>query len=233
MDKLLRNSLIAVCVAAVILLGAAATILIQISQQLHRTPNLMLKVEATVDYAGRAAKNFDDATRVWKDASQTEANYLHNTLPILTQQVQTDLNSSNSLLISLTKTSDTLTETTKTLSVKADQTLSATNSLLYTTNQTVAGIQPTELAMTNTLFKVGTSLDLFNKKLADPNIDTMLFHFAHISATGDHMLDTANKVETKATHSYLYPSTNPIHKTWDYLSPFLLPAATVASRIVP
>lgn len=233
MDKPLRNSLIAVCVAAVVLLGAAATILIQVSVQLHKSPYLMLKVEATVDYVGRAAKNFDDATKVWKEASQTEADYLHNTLPAITKQVQTNLTNSNSLLVSLKNTSEIVSQSATTLTTQAATTLASTSTLFNTANETVAGFQPVERAATDSLFHLKTTLDLFGTTISDPNIKTTLSNVVGMTTTGNHMLFTADAVETKATHSYLHPSTNPLHRAWDYVSPFLVPAATVASRIVP
>lgn len=232
MDKTLRNSLVSVCVAAIVFLGAAATILIQISHQLHQTPNLMLKVEATVDYIGRSAKNFDDATKTWKDASQTEADYLHNTLPALTTQIQTNLSSSNDLLRSVKTTSDTLASSVASISGDAHQTLSAANTLFGTTNQTIAGLQPAEKATIDTLFKFQTSLDLFNTTLSDPNIKATMFNVAGMTVSGNHMLFTADQVETKATHRYLFPSHNPIVRAWEFTEPILVPSAQITGALL-
>lgn len=158
--------------AAVLLLGAAATILIQVSVQLHRTPNLMLKVEATVDYVGRSAKNFDDATKVWKEASQTEADYLHNTLPVLTQQVQTNLSNSNALLVSLKNTSDTVSRSANTITAQTAVTLATTNSLLARTD---TNLQPVLTNLSNTSLEAQTLI-------SDPAIKGSLHNIQETSA---------------------------------------------------
>lgn len=158
--------------AAVLLLGAAATILIQVSNQLHRTPNLMLKVEATVDYVGRSAKNFDDATKVWKEASQTEADYLHNTLPVITKQVQANLTNSNALLVSLKNTSDTVAQSANTITTQTATTLETTNKLLAHTD---TNLQP----VLQNVASVSLSAQAL---IADPAIKASLTNIQETSA---------------------------------------------------
>jgi len=172
MDKALQLAKVLMYGAAVLLLGAAATILIQVSVQLHRTPNLMLKVEATVDYVGRSAKNFDDATKVWKEASQTEADYLHNTLPVLTKQVQTNLTNSNALLVSLKNTSDTVSQSANAVTAQTTTTLETTNTLLARTD---ANLQPVLQNLSATALSAQTLI-------ADPSIKASLVNIQETSA---------------------------------------------------
>jgi hypothetical protein len=172
MDKALQLVKILMYGAAVLLLGSAATVLIQVSIQLHKTPNLMLKVEATVDYVGRSAKNFDDATKVWKEASQTEADYLHNTLPVLTKQVQTNLTNSNALLVSLKNTSDTVSQSANTITTQTTATLATTNNLLAHTD---TNLQPVLTNLSNTSLAAQTLI-------SDPAIKGSLINLQETSA---------------------------------------------------
>ncbi len=158
--------------AAVLVLGAAATILFQVSLQLHKTPNLMLKVEATVDYVGRSAKNFDDATKVWKEASETETDYLHNTLPVLTQQVQTNLTNSNALLVSLKTTSDTVAQSANNITTQTAATLNTANGLLAHTD---TNLQPVLQNLSNVSLSAQTLI-------ADPSIKASLTNIQETSA---------------------------------------------------
>jgi uncharacterized protein YoxC len=145
MDKLLKG-------AAALFFLAAASILIQISWQVHRTPDLTLKIEAAVDYTARAAKNFDDATRVWKSASQRESDLLGKELPTLTNQLQQNLQS-------LQQTTDTLNHSVASITTDVHNTTQSANGLLASatrttdqvpavlteTQQTLAGVRKTTL----------------------------------------------------------------------------------------
>lgn len=72
----------------------------------------------------------------------------------------------------------------------------------------------------------------FDALLTDPSVVLTMGNVSRITATSEHMLVTADAVETKATQTYLHPSTNPLHRTWQYLSPFLLPAAQIGAATV-
>ena len=63
------------------------------------------------------------------------------------------------------------------------------------------------------------------------NATQLLANAVAISATGDHMLSTADAVETKATQSYLHPSHNPFKRAWDTANPFLVAGAKIAASI--
>lgn len=125
-----------------------------------------------MDYVGRSAKNFDDATKVWKEASQTEADYLHNTLPMLTKQVQTNLTNSNALLVSLKNTSDTVSQSADTITAQTTNTLATTNGLLAHTN---ANLQP----VLQNLSAVSLSAQTL---IADPSIKASLTNIQETSA---------------------------------------------------
>lgn len=68
--------------------------------------------------------------------------------------------------------------------------------------------------------------------VADPNLKRILQQSADIETTGNHMLVTADAVETKATKDYLHPSTNPMVRTWKAVEPFLIPLAEIGGAVV-
>ena len=93
------------------------------------------------------------------------------------------------------------------------------------------------------LGKVDDAIGRFNDLLAsakvavdgvaplESNLTVMIAEAQPGVASFDHMLATADKVETKGTKDYLHPSKNPIKRTWKTVAPFLLPAARVAGAI--
>lgn len=56
------------------------------------------------------------------------------------------------------------------------------------------------------------------------NVDAM-------TKTTDQMLDTANQVETKATHDYLHPSKNPFVRSWQIAKPFVVPSIQIGGAV--
>lgn len=71
----------------------------------------------------------------------------------------------------------------------------------------------------------------FNAMLADPNIALTMKNVQGMTASGNHMLFTADAVETKATKGYLHPPTNPAARAWMEIKPFLIPAAQVGGAV--
>lgn len=138
MSKLVQIGQFIFWMAGATLLTGMAMICFQVYIQLHRTPTLSLKAEAAVDYVGRAAQNFDQATAVWKTASQSEADYMQKTLPVLTKQAETNLNNSNALLVSLRQSSDKAGLAIDGLSAQSQAVLAAAKDTITTTNKLVA-----------------------------------------------------------------------------------------------
>lgn len=222
--KLIKEGFIIALLAAVLVLVLEVVYSIDRFRNavVKTTPALVQKMDTDLDelhsILTQTYKITSD-TRLTLDnvnkAAIDERFYFEKQVPLVTADVR-----------NLIQTSDATIAGLQTISPRV-------GTLLDTANQTVAGIQPTEKSATDALVGLHTSLDLFNTTLSDPNIKTTMFNVAGITQSANHMLLTADQVETKATHSYLHPSTNPVHRTWDYLSPFLVPAATVASRIIP
>ena len=102
---------------------------------------------------------------------------------------------------------------------------------LGTVNDTVRGLQPLERSLTATADASTATINTFNGRLSDPKIDALLNDFRDMSDTSRHMLITADAVETKATFSYLHPSTNPWKRTWDAVSPFLVAGAKITANV--
>ena len=121
----------------------------------------------------------------------------------------------------ITKVSDKAGDAVVAVKIVADQ---ATTDL-KTTNTLIEGAQPlvghlNEVAMGAT--KVEGSLNDF---LTDKTMFQLRQNLTDTTGTFSHMLVTADAVETKSTHNYLHPSTNPVKRSWQVVSPFLLPAA--------
>jgi hypothetical protein len=96
---------------------------------------------------------------------------------------------------------------------------------LKTTNTLIKGAQPLVGHLDETVVgatKVEASLNDF---LTDKTMLQLRQNLTDTTGTFSHMLVTADAVETKSTHNYLHPSTNPVKRSWQVVSPFLLPAA--------
>jgi hypothetical protein len=82
-----------------------------------------------------------------------------------------------------------------------------------------------------TLGTADAGLTRFNFLMNDPSILQTEQNVAAISGTGAHMLFTFDQVETKATQNYLHPSPNPFKRTWQTVSPFMLPVAQIGAAV--
>jgi hypothetical protein len=93
----------------------------------------------------------------------------------------------------------------------------------------------------DTLAKTGNSdasdLDALLKRKAlqnfVDNLGPLSANFVAITGTGEHMLQTGDAVETKATDSYLHPSKNPWVRGWKATYPWLLIGAQGAVKWSP
>lgn len=126
-----------------------------------------------------------------------------------------------------TDTLDSVNGLTATLSGTAQ----AATVAIGTANTTIAGLKPLEDASTLTVGHVDEAVKRFDAMLADPNLALTMQNVQGITATTNHMLFTADAVETKATKSYLHPSMNPVARTWEAVKPFIVPAAQVGAAI--
>lgn len=195
-------------------------------------PTLVRKMDASLDQTNAILKQtykITTDTRVTLDnlnkAAIDERFYFEKTVPGLSTDVSNLLQTTNSTVAGLQLS-------TNAVSAQTIRTLGTVSTLLDTTNTTIAGLQPTESAATDSLFKLQTTLSTVNGLLADPNIKTTMFNIAAMTDSGNRMLSTADKVETKATHNYLYPSTNPFVQTWRFVSPFLVPTAQITGALL-
>jgi hypothetical protein len=83
--------------------------------------------------------------------------------------------------------------------------------------------------------EIGTNVNTLLKKQAVSdfvdNLGPLSKNFVAISGTGEHMLQTGDQVETKATYTYLHPSKNPFVRTWNIANPFLAAGAKISAAI--
>lgn len=86
-------------------------------------------------------------------------------------------------------------------------------------------------AIKTDVIDAGDTITSAKTLIADPNLKRILKSSANITESGGHMLSTADAVETKATNSYLHPSTNPVARAWQEIKPFIVPAAQVGAAI--
>jgi len=91
---------------------------------------------------------------------------------------------------------------------QVDSTITKLNLLIDSARKSVDGLQPLETQLTVLIAD------------AQPGVQS-----------ADHMLATADEVETKATKDYLHPSKNPIKRALKTVRPFLVPGAEIAGSI--
>jgi hypothetical protein len=65
------------------------------------------------------------------------------------------------------------------------------------------------------------------------NLGPLSTNFVALTGTGEHMLQTGDAVETKATENYLHPSKNPWVRDWKATYPWLLIGAQGAVKWAP
>ena len=63
------------------------------------------------------------------------------------------------------------------------------------------------------------------------SVAAVLSQTVTLETTGNHMLTTADQVETKATHDYLHPSHNPFKRAWQATEPFIVAGARITSAL--
>lgn len=148
-------------------------------------------------------------------AAIDERFYFEKQAPVLTTDVHNLLNTTEDTVHGLQSTQQ------------------ATNIFLRELTSTVESTQPVIGHLDQVSVSANQSVQDFNKLLTDPQIGMITKNVQNITFTGAHMLSTADQVETKYTHSYLHPSTNPFVRTWQVASPYLGPSLTIAAKILP
>jgi hypothetical protein len=138
----------------------------------------------------------------------------------------------NTALDGLTQTEGTATQTLQTLSNDTTRSLNGLDLAVSDTDTVIKGFVPTQTALQK-------SIHDFDDLITNPAINQTLGNVQVVTselgttvATSNHMLDTADKVETKATYHYLNPSKNPFVRTFYAVEPFFLPSATIAGALI-
>jgi hypothetical protein len=98
----------------------------------------------------------------------------------------------NDTLDGLTATSDTASESLQTLTGHITPVLDAADA-------TVSGLEPAEVALNK-------SVTDFDALISDPNLALIMRNVGTMTTTGNHMLFTADQVETKLTKCTLHPT---------------------------
>ena len=117
--------------------------------------------------------------------------------------------------------------------LSAQESLQNASSMFATTETTILGVRPVLSHLDTAVTDVDISVKGFNTLFASPETTATLKNVSDITFHADHMMDIGDQVETKATHTYLHPSTNPWARGWNATSPWLLPALKIAASVAP
>ena len=98
--------------------------------------------------------------------------------------------------------------------------------LLDSAKGTVEAAQPV-------MRSLGASSDALTAAITEnqQSVAAVLSQTVTLETTGNHMLTTADQVETKATHDYLHPSHNPFKRAWQATEPFIVAGARITAAL--
>jgi hypothetical protein len=203
---------------------------------------LLIILSVAVDDARNTLKAIEADIRGVTDKAATELITLNASTSAVSEQTVATLKSAAATATQANTTIAKLNPAVEQLT--AD--LKEGHSLIYDARASITEVNRTTLAerkvfeesipdmlagVNKDVFDAGDTITAAKTLIADPNLKRLIAESAEGLATGNHMLATADQVETKATKSYLHPSTNPAARTWEAVKPFLVPAAQVSAAI--
>jgi len=201
----------------ILLWSAGPKMLLHINYILVRAEGVETKVNASMI-------NLDKATGTWANASTEQA----QSLQTFTNKASGTLDQLNSEISSFRKTTDDLDTAVGGIRPLLDSTTEVADSL----PTAVKSIQDTTAELKPTLQNSATLLASINTQINDPHVKALVANLDKMSASGDHMLSTADQVETKATKGYLHPSHNPFKRMWGAVAPFLVAGAKIVTSVL-
>lgn len=115
----------------------------------------------------------------------------------------------------------------------AHTTLTGASTLFATTNQTVAAVQPVLTHLDAAVVSGNETVTRVNLFFASPTVTSTMKSVDKITFHAANIMDTADQVSAKASHSYLHPPTNPWARAWDASSAYVLPILKIAASVAP
>jgi hypothetical protein len=117
-------------------------------------------------------------------------------------------------------------------------TAEAATTTLQTLNTTVQDFQPlvghfgdVAVSLNDLTLSATGTVTRVNEGLDSPATHAMTQHFLNTLTSVDTMAAITAQVETKATHDYLHPSTNPGVRMWQGLKPFIVPTIQIGGAV--
>lgn len=153
------------------------------------------KSEATVDYAGRAAKHIDKVAGISEDAASRERDFLRDYLPKLAGESEALLGSARLSIESLTRTSEGLNDSQHRIT-------DATVGTLNQAKRNLRGLQPTEKEIADTIPYIRKSVTDIDALALNQDIPKTLHNVQETTGNVD---GTAKDVQ-QAVHAYLHPT---------------------------
>ena len=138
----------------------------------------------------------------------------------------------NTALDGLTQTEGTVSQSLQTVTAGTTRSLNGLDVAVLDTDTVIKGFVPAQTALQKSITDFDTLIT--NPAISQTlgNVQVVTSELGTTVATGNHMLDTADKVETKATYRYLNPSKNPFVRAYYVVEPFFLPSATIAGALL-
>ena len=173
----------------------------------------------------QAVQNLTAATAEWQAASKAQA----DSMTAIERDVRAEMWHVDR---SLTGLDTTLADAgTAITTLQAQET--HVGPLLDSAKNTVVDIQQSTSELTSAIANANGGIsDARDFYAANQNNAAQLLANATAgTATGDHMLMTADQVETKATEPYLHPSHNPFKRAWSATEPFLVAGARITAAL--
>lgn len=138
----------------------------------------------------------------------------------------------NTALDGLTQIEGTATQTLQTLSTDTTRSLNGLDVAVTDTDTVIKGFTPAQTALQKSITDFDTLVTNPVWLETGSNVRAATGEFVVTLGKTNHMLDTADRTETKATYHYLNPSKNPFARTFYTIQPFFLPTATIVGALL-
>lgn len=182
----------------------------------------------------QAIANLTAATAQWQAASKAQA----DSVTAIERDVRAEMWHVDRSLTELDSAIGTAQTTISTIQTQATR----VGPLLDAAKSTVEAAQPVVRSLGASSDALTAAIQNANGGITDArtfyaanqqNIAAMLSQTVTLETTGNHMLATADAVETKATNSYLHPSHNPFKRAWQVSEPFAVAGAKITAALLP
>lgn len=186
--------------------------------------NILVRGEAVETKINATAVNLDHATKTWATASQAQA----QSVQVLVGKLSGTADNLNDEISTFRKTTDSLNQ----LVENANPVLVSAKTAIDSLPPAIKSTQDTITSLQKPIDDSSHLISDVDKRVSDPHVQVLMENLSGISVSGNHMLQTADQVETKATKGYLHPSHNPFKKIFGPIVPILIAGAKIASSIL-